>query len=170
MPRGFNSHLFLRFVVGLFSLNAAHAGELGTRIPLIDKGISTYYVEGHIEGAGVVDLLVDTGAGYTAINETMLSKLKGKGLAVHVRNLIATMADGKESIVPIYRISRFSIGGACELHDVEVVVLPGTTRCILGLGTLKRVSPFMVSLEPSPSLSLSHCNKSLSQSSVGGIQ
>ena len=154
----------------LCRVEAPRAAELGTRVPLIDKGISTYYVEGHIAGAGVVDMLVDTGAGYTAINEVTLAKLKREGLAEHVRDLIATMANGKSSRVPVYRISRFNIGGACELHDVEAVVLPGSTRCILGLGTLKQVAPFMMSVEPTPSLSLSHCKKSLAQQSVGGLQ
>jgi len=48
-------------------------------------------------------------------------------------------------------------------------VLPGTTRCILGLGTLKKVAPFMVSLEP-PRLSVSNCSKSLTQSAVGAVR
>lgn len=148
---------------------AARGGELTTQVPLIDKGIATYYVEGHIDGAGPVDLLVDTGAGYTAINEKTLAKLKKKGLANHVRNIRATMANGSQTVVPIYRVSKLDIGRACEVHDVEVAVLPGATRCILGLGTLKKVAPFMVSLDP-PSLSLSNCNQSLSRSAVGAIR
>lgn len=160
----------LLIAVLLCRAEAPQAAELSTRVPLIDKGIATYYVEGHIEGAGVVDLLVDTGAGYSAINEITLAKLKRSGLAEHVRDLVATMANGKSSRVPVYRISRFNIGGECELHDIEAVVLPGATRCILGLGTLKMVAPFMMSVGDSPTLSLSHCKKSLAQQSVGGLQ
>lgn len=172
LPRcgAFRRVLSLLIVAGACHVNVLLAEELGTRVPLIDKGISTYYVEGHIDGAGVVDMLVDTGAGYTAINEVTLEKLKRNGLAEHVRDLMATMANGKSARVPVYRISRLNIGGECELHNIEAVVLPGATRCILGLGTLKKVSPFMMSMAPTPSLSLSHCKKSLAQQSVGGLQ
>lgn len=162
--------LSLLCAVAVCAVGAPRAEQLGTQIPLIDKGIATYYVEGHIEGAGVIDMLVDTGAGYTAINEITLEKLQKKGQATHVRDLMAKMANGKESRVPVYRISRLNIGGECELRDVEAVVLPGATRCILGLGTLKKVAPFMMSIAPRPSLSLSHCKKSLAQQSVGGLQ
>ena len=145
------------------------AAELDTHVPLIDKGIATYYVQGRIDGADRVDMLVDTGAGYTAINQKTLKKLKRAGLAQHVRDITATMANGTRSVVPIYRVSKLNIGGSCEIHDVEVAVLPGATRCILGLGTLKRVAPFMVSLEP-PRLSLSNCNQSLTRSAVGAVR
>ncbi len=145
------------------------AAELDTHIPLIDKGIATYYVQGRIDGAGAIDLLVDTGAGYTAINQKTLKVLRRKGLAKHVRDINATLANGSRTVVPIYRVKRLEIGGSCEIEDVEVAVLPGATRCILGLGTLKKVAPFMVSLEP-PRLSLSNCRKSLTQSAVGAVR
>jgi predicted aspartyl protease len=144
------------------------AGELDIHIPLRDKGIATYYVEGQIDGAGVIDLLVDTGAGYTAINEKTLRTLRRKGLATHIKDMSALLADGSRAVVPLYRIRKLNIGGSCEVHDVEVAVLPGKSRCILGLGTLKKVAPFMVSVDP-PQLSLSHCGKALSKGAVGAV-
>ncbi len=140
-----------------------------THIPLIDKGVATYYVRGNIAGVDHVDLLVDTGAGYSAINERTLNKLKKAGLAEHVRDIHATMANGTHTVVPIYRISRLNIGGHCEVHDIEVAVLPGNTRCILGLDTLKRLAPFMVSVDP-PRLWVSNCARSLGQTAVGAVR
>jgi predicted aspartyl protease len=162
----------LRFFLSpAFSIAAGmpvQAGELDIHIPLRDKGIATYYVEGQIDGAGVIDLLVDTGAGYTAINEKTLRTLRRKGLATHVKDMSARLADGSRVVVPIYRVRKLNIGGSCEVHDVEVAVLPGKSRCILGLGTLKRVAPFMVSVDP-PRLSLSNCGKALSKGAVGAV-
>lgn len=167
--RGHGWTLYLALVPGLLGAWKVSGQELDTHIPLIDKGIATYYVQGRIDGAGAIDLLVDTGAGYTAINQKTLKALKKKGLAQHVRDINATMANGSRTVVPIYRVERLEIGGSCEIHDVEVAVLPGATRCILGLGTLKKVAPFMVSLEP-PRLSVSNCKKSLTQSAVGAVR
>ncbi|MEN8130069.1 MAG: retropepsin-like aspartic protease [Pseudomonadota bacterium] len=157
------------FALSFISVKGALSGVLDTKVPLIDKGISTFYVEGQIGGAGVVDLLIDTGAGYTAINEKTLKTLKKKGLANHLRDITARLANGDSVVVPIYRIEKLNIGGSCEVRNVEVAVLPGDSRCILGLNTLKKVAPFMVSIDP-PSLSLSHCRKALNQNTLGAIR
>ena len=151
------------------SVNGALSGELDTKVTIKDKGISTYYVEGQIDGAGVVDLLLDTGAGYTAINEKTLKALKKKGAAKHLRDMTAKLAYGNSVVVPIYQIEKMNIGGSCEVRNVEVAVLPGGTRCILGLNTLKKVAPFMISTDP-PSLSLSHCKKAINQSTLGAVR
>jgi predicted aspartyl protease len=155
--------------LSLGSVNGALSGELDTKVTLIDKGVSTLYVEGHIEGVGVIDLLIDTGAGYTAINEKTLKVLKKKGLATHLKDMAAKLANGNRVVVPIYHIERLNIGGTCEVRNVEVAVLPGESRCILGLNTLTKVAPFLVSVDP-PSLSLSHCQKALNQSTLGVIR
>lgn len=136
---------------------------------MMDKGISTYYVEGRIAGQNKIDLLVDTGAGYTAINEKTLKKLKKKGLAVHTRDVAATMANGKRIVVPIYMVDSLEIGGSCKISNVEVAVLPGDSRCILGLTALKRVAPFMVSVDP-PAISLSNCDTSVGQNTLGVVR
>jgi predicted aspartyl protease len=154
--------------LSLGSVNGALSGELDTKVTLRDKGVSTLYVEGHIEGAGVIDLLVDTGAGYTAINEKTLKQLKRKGLATHIRDMTAKLANGDRVDVPIFQIERLDIGGSCEVRNVEVAVLPGESRCILGLSTLTKVAPFLFSVDP-PSLSLSHCQKALNKSTLGVV-
>ncbi len=140
-----------------------------THIPLIDKGVATYYVRGTIADVDHVDLLVDTGAGYSAINERTLRKLERAGVAKHVRDIEARLANGNHTVVPIYRISKLNIGGDCEVHDIEVAVLPGNTRCILGLDTLKRLAPFMVSVDP-PRLSVSNCGKTLTRTASGAVR
>jgi hypothetical protein len=154
---------------GLFCLDTAFSEELSIQVPLLDKGISTYYVQGRIAGQGEIDLLVDTGAGYTAINEKTLKKLKKKGLARHIRDVAATLADGKKVVVPIYMVDSLEIGDSCKISNVEVAVLPGDSRCILGLTALKRVAPFMVSVDP-PAISLSNCDTSVGQNTLGVVR
>lgn len=161
--------LRLLLFTGVFCFEGAISGELATEIPLLDKGISTYYVQGRIAGQDEIDLLVDTGAGYTAINEKTLKVLKKKGLAHHTRNVAATLADGKKVVVPIYMVDSLEIGGSCKISNVEVAVLPGNARCILGLTALKRVAPFMVSVDP-PAISLSNCDTSLDQNTLGVVR
>ena len=153
----------LKTVLGLLLAAAAMTASAdsffaeGKIIPIKHKGMDTYYINGHIDGVGPLELLVDTGSGYSTINEETLDALDRQGRAHYLRKLKGVMADGSHKIVPVYRISGINIGGECMVDDIEVVIFPGKTRAILGMNTLRKVSPFMFSVEP-PSLALSNCS------------
>lgn len=127
-----------------------------TTVPMHDKGAATYYVPVSIQGWGTGDFLVDTGASYMAINQAALDSLKASDRAEYVKQLIGTLADGGQIIVPVYRISSVTIGQSCILTNVEAAIFPGTTRNILGLSALRRAAPFQFSVNP-PTLRLSGC-------------
>lgn len=148
----------LKGVMGIVLLTAGNAvaGDFDSQIPMRDKGAATYYVDGEIRGVGKVDLMVDTGSGYTVINEETLSLLKEFDGAIYVKDLSGILADGSSMTVPVYRIAQLRIGEACTLLDVEVAVFPGSTRQILGLSALRHAAPFIFSLNP-PQLVLSNC-------------
>lgn len=134
------------------------AVEFNTSIPMHQKSANTWYVKGAIGGIGQVEMLVDTGSSYLAINEVTLRTLLQHGLANHVKDLNGKLADGSRHIIPVYRISELTIGANCQLRDVEAAILPGTTRFILGLSALHHASPFIFSTAP-PMLVLSHCDQ-----------
>lgn len=131
--------------------------EFVTSIPMHDKGVATYYVAGSIGGLGAVEFMVDTGSGYTTINEDTLVQLKAQNRAVFSRELSGILADGSRLTVPLYRISNITIGDQCALQNVEAAVFPGRTRFILGMNTLKQAAPFAFVTEPSPQLALGRC-------------
>ncbi len=136
---------------------AAPAAEFETTIPMARKGTSTYYVQGSIRGFGDVEFMVDTGAGYTTINEETLAVLQTAGLAKFVTELTGMMADGSRRTIPIYRVSSLTLGNECVLHNIEAAVFPRKTRLILGLSALERTAPFVFSTDP-PHLALSNCS------------
>jgi predicted aspartyl protease len=101
-------------------------------------------------------MLVDTGSSYSTISSADLENLQRQERAHFVRELTGVMADGRELIVPIYRLSSIAIGQNCWLHDVEAAVFPQQVRNILGLSALLKAAPFTFSLDP-PALILSNC-------------
>lgn len=135
------------------------AAEFDVTIPMHQKSASTYYVKGAIGGLGAVELLVDTGSSYLAIDEASLQALMDKGMATYVRDRTGQFADGRRRMIPFYRIAEITIGDGCQLRDIEAAVLPGETRYILGLSALNQASPFIFSTAP-PVLMLSHCQQS----------
>lgn len=136
------------------------AEEFGTSIPMHEKGAATYYVKTEIDGMDTVDFMVDTGSGYTTINEQTLALLMQQRSVDYVKDLEGILADGSRLVVPVYSIQGMNIGGQCALQDIEVAVFPGKTRQILGLSALRLASPFIFSMDP-PQLVLSNCISSI---------
>ena len=147
--------LFMSATLG-FAAQHAVAADFDVRVPMQDKGVATYYVPGEIQGVGAVEFMVDTGSGYTTINEETLGKLQARGDARFVKKLTGILADGSEMVVPVYSISGISIGTNCMLENVEAAVFPGKTRQILGLSALSRAAPFIFSVQLAE-LVLSNC-------------
>jgi len=166
-----NFHAVRRCVLVALSVPLMGAGvgaaqDFGARIPMEDKGVSTYYVQGHIQGFGAAEFMVDTGSGYTTINEETLAVLEAGGNAHYVKDLVGVMADGSRSRLPVYRIASITIGDECAVHNVEAAIFPGRTRQMLGLSALRKVSPFVFALDP-PSLMLSNCGSGVEGSPLG---
>lgn len=143
--------------VVLLAVPLAHAADGPTRVPMMSKGVGTYYVKGAIQGLGPIDLMVDTGSGYLTINESALEVLLSEERARYVKKLRGVLADGSSLVVPVYALDGFTIGEKCTFEGVEAAVFPGDTRFILGLSALTLAAPFTFSVDP-PSLTLDKCS------------
>jgi predicted aspartyl protease len=130
-------------------------------IPMNQKQLATYYIDASLSGSGDVEFMVDTGAGYTTINEYTLELLLQADNAVYVGELTGMMADGRQQQYPVYRIRQLVLGGDCVLSNIEVAVFPHKTRMLLGLSALEKAAPFVFSTNP-PRLSLSNCGSASS--------
>ena len=146
---------FLALMLSFASV--AFAGEL-TPIPMSEKGTSTYFVTAEI-GSEQVEFLVDTGAGYTTINQELLRRLQQNGNATHVGEIEGILANGAICILPVYRIRSLVLGN-CVLHNIEVAQTPSDARNLLGLSALKKAAPFTFSMEPAE-LQLSNCSSTI---------
>ncbi|WP_428610433.1 retropepsin-like aspartic protease family protein [Sedimenticola sp.] len=140
----------------LLSGHTAVAEDFDTHIPMQVGSATTYYVKAVAGNLEAMDFMVDTGSGYTTINEETLAELKRLEQAHYLRDLRGILANGTEMVVPVYRLAHFNIGGGCPLNNVEAAVFPGKTRQILGLSALKQAGPFIFSFDP-PNLILSNC-------------
>ncbi len=142
-----------------FGMSASSlADRFDTKVPMRDNGAATFYVDSYMSGLGAMEMMVDTGSGYLAINEVALKALSAEGKATYVKQLRGVLANGKEMVVPVYRVESLRIGKECWIHDVQAAVFPGKTRLILGLSALSKASPFIFETDP-PQLTLSNCGK-----------
>ncbi len=158
--QGATVKIIIILVTALFVSMTASADNFTTAIPLIEKGTSTFYVSASI-GNSQFDLLVDTGAGYTALNKSLIDELKASGHARQTGIVEGIMANGAIYELPVYEITTLNIGG-CIIRDFEAAEMPAGTRNLLGLSALRQTAPFAFSLEPAE-LRLSNCGANLAQ-------
>ncbi len=146
---------FVTLLLTTLQLGVVYAAPFNI-IPMNQKRLATYYIAANMSGSGDVEFMVDTGAGYTTINENTLELLKQADNAEYIGELTGVMADGRQHRLPVYRIKHLVLGEDCVLADVEAAVFPQDTRMLLGLTALEKAAPFVFSTNP-PRLSLSNC-------------
>ena len=123
---------------------------------LLRHDAGTYYVRGRLNDGPETEFLVDTGSSYVALTRKTFRSLKRSTDTVHLRDIEGTMAAGRSMRVAIYRLDALAIGDRCVLRNVEVAVMPGATRNILGLSALRQMQPLSLSLDP-PRLRFARC-------------
>ena len=139
---------FVLIIVSILSASSVVAEEF-TIIPMSQKHLATYYVQGTMKGIGDVEFMVDTGAGYTTINERVLEDLSAAGNVIYIGRLTGVLADGSERIMPVYRIKSLVLGTDCVLKNVDAAVFPSNTRMLLGLTALNKSITFCIFDKPS---------------------
>lgn len=140
--------LILLFIL-IFTGDIYNFAGIGANITIdmYKHSLETYYTNADIDGIGKIRMMVDTGAGYTTINEIILLQLTKQNKARYEGNLIGIMADGREVSIPLYLITMQI--GECVLENVEVAVFPYNTRALLGLSVLERFPSFKFDMKNS---------------------
>lgn len=146
-------------VVALLSAHTSAAVEPAVSMPLHQQGAGGYYVHGVLGGAVETDMLVDTGSSYVVLSGSTFAKLKIQGHPVYQRTIRGATASGRVLDAKVFLVSELALGTACVLRDLEVVLLPGAERDILGLSALRRMQSFALEFEAA-TLTASACGDS----------
>lgn len=123
--------------------------------PLLQTGSGSLTIAAKLGGVSG-EFLLDTGASMITVSQNMFAELEKLGSAVRVRKVAARTASGRLRTLDVYRVEKFVLGEACELGPVEVAVMRGGERNLLGMAALEQSAPFAISTTP-PSLGLASC-------------
>lgn len=131
------------------------AMDFDYEVPLATSPGGSFYVTSSVAGIEA-EFLVDTGAGLVTVDSKLFGALRASGEVREVRRVAARLASGKLKPVTVYEVEHFVIGEGCDVGPVEVAVLEGAGRNLLGLSALTRAAPFAIHTSP-PALALSGC-------------
>lgn len=119
----------------------------------------TMYVEAVLADSVPVKLLLDTGASMLTVNRKIFKQLQQQSDLLYSHDVGLRNANGKIHKVKVYVLSRLTLGGACQVRDVELAVISRGNN-ILGMNVLSKFAPIGLSVQP-PALELSNCGASL---------
>lgn len=139
----------------------------GANVPLESSGAGSLLICVRL-GSKLEPFLLDTGASMVTIGADMHQRLRREGLSHPVREVAARLADGRMQMLAVHRIDVLELSAECSLQDVEVLVMPGTGRNLLGLNALSRFAPLTLHMQP-PALELSRCAGPMTIAASAGV-
>ena len=126
-----------------------------TTVSLEATGAGSFTVRASL-GDTQGDFLLDTGASLVTITPALFAELRKAGGVEPAGKVAARDAAGRLETLQLYRVESFTIGSDCRLGPVDVAVLKGGSRNLLGMSALRQAAPFAVAMAP-PALALSRC-------------
>ena len=135
---------------------SAVKAEFEYKIPMQQHDSGNYYLSARLNGVVQAEFLLDTGAGFVTINRDALRALKKERDIEKVNRVAMRMANGALQAVDVYRVDVLELGDGCDVGPIDVAVIPGSTRNILGINALAKAAPFAVYVS-SPTLAVSAC-------------
>mgnify|MGYP001821881387 FL=1 len=133
----------------------ALAEDAGHAVQLERSGAGSLYIQAEIGGVPA-RFLVDTGAGMVTVDRALFKRMRASGDVREVRQVAARLANNRLQLMTVYEVSRLLVGGSCNLGPIEIAVMDGKGRNLMGLSALGRAAPFTIHTSP-PSITLSGC-------------
>ena len=135
---------------------AVQAADFDSKIAMFQADSGNFYVKGRFGNEESTDFLVDTGSGLVILSEPAFKRIAVMAGNKPVSRKAARMADGRTKAINVYSVEQLVLGENCRIGPLEVAVIPGATRNILGLSALNKAAPFAIYTSP-PTLALSGC-------------
>lgn len=135
---------------------AVLAEDFEFRIPVALQSSGSYHVSGSLGSNDAVDFLIDTGAGMAVLTEATFKSLPRAVKSKPSKRVAVRLADGRTRAVDVYTVEQLVLGQSCNVGPLDVAVIPGATKNILGMDVLNKAAPFAIYTSP-PALALSVC-------------
>ena len=102
------------------------------------------------------EFLLDTGASMVMISSKLFKQISQQQKLVATGKIAAAMASGRMKTIPTYHLPSLVLGKGCDVGPLEVAVVRGATRNLIGLNALSRLGRLTLDIQAG-TLSASEC-------------
>lgn len=121
--------------------------EVGSEIELHPVSTGTYTIAIQFAPEIKEEFLLDTGASMVMINHKLFKSISQRQNTILTGKVAANMASGRVTSIPTYEIPSLILANGCDVGPLEVAVLRGATRNLIGLNALEKLGRITLDLQ-----------------------
>lgn len=118
-----------------------------TEIDLHPVSSGTYTLAIQFAPSVEAEFLLDTGASMVMMNDKLFRLISKHQKTVSTGKVAASMASGRVKAIPTYEIPSLILANGCDVGPVEVAVIRGATRNLIGLNALVKLGRITLDLQ-----------------------
>lgn len=134
------------------------AGQQPQNIELHPVASGTYTLSGQLAPSIKAEFLFDTGASMVMLSNKLFREVSKHQKPLALGKVGAAMASGRVKMIPTYSLPSFVLENGCDVGPVEVAVMRGATRNLIGLNALSKLGVITIDIQNGV-LSTSECPK-----------
>lgn len=159
-----NTFILFTCSIGVVSAND-NAENL---IELHPSSSGTYTISAEMAPAVKSEFLLDTGASMVMISNKLFKQISKHHKPVSTGKVAASMANGKVKTIPTYSLPSLVLGNGCDVGPVEVAVVRGASRNLIGLNALSKLGAMTLDIQHA-TLATTECPKAKSLLSAQSV-
>ena len=121
--------------------------DVGTEIELHPVSSGTYTIAIQFAPAVEAEFLLDTGASMVMMNDKLFKAITKHQKTVSTGKVAANMASGRIKSIPTYEIPSLVLENGCDVGPIEVAVIRGASRNLIGLNALSKLGRITLDLQ-----------------------
>lgn len=129
--------------------SATSMAEVGSEIELHPVSSGTYTLAIQFAPEIEAEFLLDTGASMVMMNSKLFKAISKNQNTISTGKVAANMASGRVKSIPTYEIPSLVLANGCDVGPLEVAVIRGATRNLIGLNALVKLGRITLDLQDS---------------------
>lgn len=139
--------LFTVCLLAIALLPISSIAEVGSEIELHPVSTGTYTIAIQFAPAVEEEFLLDTGASMVMMNDKLFKAISKHQNTTLTGKVAANMASGRVKSIPTYEIPSLILANGCDVGPLEVAVIRGATRNLIGLNALEKLGRITLDLQ-----------------------
>ena len=107
----------------------------------------TYTLSGQLTPSLKEEFLFDTGASMVMIGKKLFDQISKHHKPVSTGKIAAVMASGNVKTIPTYTLPSLVLGNGCDVGPIEIAVVRGATRNLIGLNALSKLGSITIDIQ-----------------------